>query len=135
MAGVAGAVHHAPLRADVIVAAFTFPAVAAADKVLGLDADPVANFKVFDPGSQRLNHAGKFVTLLPRNVLCGRAVAAVVVQVGAADTGGLDADQDLARSRFWCRPVFDADIFFAVEECGFHRSSYTCGIPFDASTS
>jgi hypothetical protein len=76
----------------VIVASKTFSATTAAHKMLGLDADSVTDGEIIDTRTDGLNNARQFVALLPRHVVCGRAIAAIVVQVRATHTGRLDAD-------------------------------------------
>src|SRR5262245_41270743 len=110
----------AVVGADVGEPGATEPAGAAAD--VRLDADQRADDAVRDAGADRDDRAGAFVTEDRRRLDVG-VDAAVGTQVGAADRGGLGADDDLARARLGYVAGDDLDRARRRQQHGSHRPS------------
>src|SRR5579884_1467186 len=110
----------AAARADVIVATPALRALAAAQQVHRLDADPLAHHQPGDVGSDRRYLATQLVAR-PRGIDGSWPWLAIAVQIGAADAGRAHPHDNLAGPRRRRGNLLDPDVRAAIEHGCLHR--------------
>ena len=90
----------------------------------GIDDDAIAGAEPGDARPDLLDDPAELVSLDGRELHAGVELAAVDVEVGAADAGALAPDDDLASADLGVGRGPDADVLVAVQDACLHGTSF-----------